>query len=689
MNASSQTAAQPARRGGLSRCLSGALLAALLLPLQALASQTQRVDNFVLLDHTGKAQELYYGNHKAIALMVHGNGCPIVRNAITDFKALRDEFEPKGVRFAMLNANLQDERASIAAEAREWGIDMPILDDTTQLIGEALKLVRTGEVLIIEPGTWEVVYRGPLDNRLDYERQKKQASERYAKDALTAVLAGRKVSQAERDAVGCLINFPARKANHAAISYTDTIAPLLQEKCAVCHRPGGIGPWAMTSYTMVQGFAPMIREVVRTRRMPPWHADPQIGHWKGDKSLSIEETQTLIHWIEAGAPRGEGKDPLLAVARPSDEWPLGAPDLVLEVPAFEVPAAGTVDYQFPVLQNPLDDGVWVEAATVIPGDRNVVHHVLVGAADGPRDSSKPRRGGESVFDNYIIGYAPGNESASMPEGTGVYIPKGADFLLQMHYTPYGKAAVDKTRVGLYFAKEQPENFLRHQVVLDPTIRIPPNVAEHEEVAYHEFDKDALLHFIVPHAHYRGRASSFELAYPDGRTEVLLSVPNYDFNWQRTYEFETPKLMPAGSRLLHRTVYDNSAANPGNPDPERTVPWGLQSWDEMLYGAFSYSWVDETAKQPIHDSQLSEAYQMVGFMDRDMDGKLSWKELPKQLQKRLVQGFKHVDANGDGGLDAKEFVQMQRRGQQQTGQRTPDAPATEAGSPPSGTAAGGR
>ncbi|MEM1231941.1 MAG: redoxin domain-containing protein, partial [Pseudomonadota bacterium] len=277
------------RRFDFPHCLQvlRATLAALI--LASMPAAAVPVDNFVLLDHTGKAQELYYGEHEAIVLMVHGNGCPIVRNAITDFKALRDEFEPKGVRFAMLNANLQDDRDTIAAEAAEWAIDVPILEDRTQLIGEALKLVRTGEVLIIDPARRELVYRGPLDDRLDYERQKKQASERYARDALRAVLADQPVAVAERDAVGCLINFPARNADHASISYTDTIAPLLQEKCAVCHRPGGIGPWAMTSYNMIRGFAPMIREVVRTKRMPPWHADPHIGQWVDDKSLSIEE----------------------------------------------------------------------------------------------------------------------------------------------------------------------------------------------------------------------------------------------------------------------------------------------------------------------------------------------------------------------------------------------------------------
>lgn len=636
------------------------ILGLLLLALAVPAAATT-VDNFVLLDHAGDAHELYYGDPAAIVVLVQGNGCPIVRAALPTFKALRDEFEPQNVRFLMLNANLQDDRRSIRNEAAEWAIDMPVLDDSTQLIGESLGLIRTGEVLVIDPASRQLVYRGPIDDRLTYERQKAAANDHYLRDALTAQLAGEPIAVAQRDAVGCLINFPERKADHAQISYSDTIAPLLKEKCAVCHHPGGIGPWAMTSYTMVRGFAPMMREVIRTKRMPPWHADPHIGIWVGDRSMSDEQTRTLVHWIEAGAPRGDGPDPLATVGAASDVWPLGEPDLVLEVPPFTVPASGVVDYQFPVIKNPLTDGVWVSAATVIPGDRNVVHHVLVGASNGP--STAPRNE-ESVFDNYIIGYAPGNESARMPEGTGVFVPAGADFLLQMHYTPYGKEAVDRTRIGLYFADQAPGNFLRHQVVLDPTIRIPPNAGRHEEVAYYPFERAARLHLLVPHAHYRGRSSRFELQYPDGRSEVLLSVPNYDFNWQRTYEFAEPKAVPAGARLVHRTEYDNSAANPGNPAPERTVPWGLQSWDEMLYGAFSFSYVDESSDAPIYDKLAADTRQWFGFMDRNLDGRLVWTEMPKQLKRRLVQGFKQVDTNGDGGLDVDEFINLRRMGARQ-------------------------
>jgi len=646
----------------LSKMHQTALISLFLIAFSASSNASLRVDNFVLLDHLGDAHELYYHRDaSAIVFMVQGNSCPIVRNALTDFKALRGEFESQGVKFFMLNANLQDQRASIAAEAAKYGIDVPILDDETQLIGESLDLVRTGEVLVIDPKTWQVAYRGPINDRLQYERQKANAGEHYTADALNALLQGQPVAQAQRDAVGCLINFAQsgekKLAEHANISYSETIAPLLQEKCVVCHTEGGIGPWAMSSYSFVQGFAPMIREVLRTKRMPPWHADPHVGVWKNDVSLNTEQVQTLVHWIEAGAPRGDGPDPLAETKLATVEWPLGEPDLIVDIPAYTVPASGVVDYQFPTVANPLDEGVWIKAATVVPGEREVVHHILAGTIDA--DASELRRD-SGVFDNYLIGYAPGNESHTFPQDTGVYVGPGGEFLFQVHYTPIGREVVDSSKIGIYFHDQRPENFYRQSVVIDPTISIPPNEARYAEVAYYEFDKDALLHDLVPHAHYRGVASKFELVKPDGTSEVVLSVPNYDFNWQRTYEFLVPKQIPAGSRLVHTTWYDNSSANPGNPDPDRTVPWGLQSWDEMLYGAFSYTYVDETTEAPIFDKALAQTTQYVGFLDKNLDGKLSWQELPQRLKKRLVQGFKAVDTNGDGGLDIKEMHAISQR-----------------------------
>ena len=621
--------------------------------VMASAALAERVDNFVLLDHTGDAHELhYYSDRDAVVLMVQGNGCPVVRNALPDLRAVREQFSDANVEFLMINSNLQDYRVSIAAEAEEWGIDLPILDDDSQLIGESLGLTRTAEVFVIDTDDWSVAYRGPINDRLSYERQKKEASKHFVADALNAVLAGEEPSITSEDAIGCLINFPGEKEReaHRTISYSDTIAPMLEDNCVACHQEGGIGPWAMSSYEMVRGFAPMIREVVRTKRMPPWHADPHVGDWQNDAGLTVEERQTLIHWIEAGAPRGEGDDPLEMFVADANIWPLGEPDLIVELPSYDIPASGVVDYQFPSVKNPLDEDVWVRAMTVVPGRTEVVHHVLVGATA----AGQPPNESEGVFDNYLGGYAPGTGYTKMPEGTGVYLPADSHFMFQLHYTPFGKDVSDTTKIGLYFHDEPPANFLRHGVVLNPTIRIPAGAKRHEQAAYYQFDRDAHLHTILPHSHYRGRSSTFALRYPDGTEEQLLNVPNYDFNWQRGYDFAEPKFVPAGSKLVHATVYDNSVQNPANPDPDKLVTWGLQSWDEMLYGDFVFTWVDETADQPIHSNERAEAFQMIGFLDRDMDGVVQLEELSDRMRQRMAPVFQAADHNKDG-LSAEEYI----------------------------------
>ncbi|MXY54527.1 MAG: redoxin domain-containing protein [Gammaproteobacteria bacterium] len=618
------------------------------------------VDNFMLLDHRGEAHELHYhSDAAAVVLLVQGNGCPVVRNALPDLREVRERYAGEGVVFLMLNSNLQDTRESVRAEAEEWGIDLPILIDETQLVGEGLGLTRTAEALLIDPDGWELAYRGPINDRLSYERQLAEAKEHYLADAIDSLLAGTQPQVAQQDTVGCLINFPERdNPAHEQISYAETIVPILEQNCVGCHRPEGIGPWAMTSYEMVRGFAPMMREVLRTKRMPPWHADPHVGEWRDDAGISNGERTTLVHWIEAGAPRGEGEDPLPGIAvAPVSEWPLGEPDLVIELPAYDVPASGVVDYQFPTVANPLDHDVWVRAMDVLPGSTEVVHHVLVGLIDG--DSN--RRGG--VFDDYLGGYAPGVRPVELPQGTGMLLPKDDHFLAQMHYTPYGKAVTDVTRIGFYLHDEKPNAFFRQGVVMNPTIAIPPNAKRHEQRAYLEFPADALLYDVLPHSHYRGHSSTFSLVYPDGREELLLNVPNYDFNWQRGYAFVEPRLVPAGSRLVHATVYDNSAQNLGNPDPSKLVRWGLQSWDEMLYGAFSFVWVGETTDRPIHDGRLIDAYQTIGYLDRDMDGRAEWDELPAPLKRRMAKDFEHGDADGDRALTAPELHASRQARQQ--------------------------
>ncbi len=538
-------------------------------PMLALASPDV-LDNFRLTDQQGASHELYYlSDAKAVVLLAQGSQCKDSQAAAATLEGLRAKYESQGVTFLQINSNLpgSGEATTRPTVATHTSQGMPVLVDETQLIGEGLGLTRNGEVLIANPQGWKVAYRGGVG---------------AVPAALDAMLAGNAAPKASQVA-GCAIKMPerAKTAEHARISYEKTIAPLLMDKCVACHRTGGIGPWQMTSYEMIKGFAPMIREVVRTQRMPPWDVDPHYSVFSNDRGLSPAQARTLVHWIEADAPRGTGPDPLLSQKKDWPEWPLGKPDLIVELPEFKVPATGTIPYQMLKVENPLDHDVWVRAMDWLPGQRAAVHHIIASAGGAER------RGAISL-NNYV----PGVEPLLLPPEAGILLPAKSTFHFQVHYTSNGKELVDRTKMGLYFRPDKPDYMFRSLVFANSKLRIPANTKLHEETAEQTVKADSILYTLHPHAHYRGKASRFVAYYPDGKQQTLLNVPAYDFNWQGTYELAKPMQVPAGTRIVYTQWYDNSTQNKANPDPNREVTWGEQTWDEMIFGVIRYRNVKE-------------------------------------------------------------------------------------------------
>ena len=638
------------------------------------------VDNFMLVDAQHlEAHELYrLADAKAIVLVSMGVGCPISRAMTPALKALRDQYAKQGVEMFLVDSNLQDSREAIAAEAKEFGIDVPILMDSNQLVGEALGVTRTAEVFVVNPKTWKVAYHGPVNDAADYGVQK-AATKEFANDALAAVLAGKPAPAATQASKGCLVDFPERgKMAAKKISYVKDVAPILEAKCVACHEEGGIGPFAMTNYAMVKGFSPMIREVIRTDRMPPYNADPHVGKFSDDKSLSPGEIKTLVHWVDEGSPRGEGTDPLGAKKHVAPEWPLGKPDLVLNVPAYTIPASGVVDYQHPYAVNPLTEGKWLRASTVKVESRQGVHHILTGYMS---EVPKP---GQQAFENKwgvsVGGYAVGAESEISPKNVGAYLPPGGAVGFQTHYTPFGKEVTDHSQVALYFYKdnEKPEMVMHNSVIVNNSIVLPPNDGHHLETTYITVPHEMLLYSAFPHAHYRGASADLWLRTPDGKEKLLLSLPRYDFSWQRAYTFAEPVKVPAGSKLIAHFIYDHSNRNPNTPDPNKTVVWGDQSWEEMFYTAIRYRWIGETSSKMNDFDKSLDQDRMLGMLDQNIDGKIQKAELKGQMGDMIAKYFDVLDKNHDGALDAEELAAMQKMmGGQRRREAAADKPATPA------------
>jgi hypothetical protein len=331
-------------------------------------------------------------------------------------------------------------------------------------------------------------------------------------------------------------------------------------------------------------------------RMPPWHADPRHGEFLNDRRLPAADRQLLLTWIEQGCPRGDDKDLPPARVFPTG-WAIGQPDLVLTMrEKFTVPAQAPtkgIDYQYFTLPTKFAEDVWIQAVEARPGNRAVVHHMLVYIGAKPDPSER-----ESSDLDVLASYVPGSKPAIFPPGLAKRIPKGAKLVLEMHYTANGTEQIDQSSIALVLAKEPPKQEFRSRFVANRKFAIPPHAANHEVKAETIFEKDALILTLSPHMHLRGKSFSFHAMYPDQRREILLSVPRYDFNWQHAYVLKTPLRVPAGTRIECIGHFDNSVSNPNNPDAAREVRWGEQSWEEMMLGVIGYVDLNEPVSKGI-------------------------------------------------------------------------------------------
>jgi hypothetical protein len=554
------------------------------------AGISRSVPNFNLVDLRGKNHQLRRTEAKAVVLFFTGNGCPIARKSVDKIKSLHDRFGTN-VDFWLVNTYTQDSFEDCEKEYRDFGMrPLTYLRDPNQALALVLDVERTAQVVAVRRDTWRVFYQGAIDDQLSEGAQKPDAEHKFLEDALVEFMAGKEITTPRTEPHGCLINFSVEDPSDDANFYSKKVAPLLGAHCVQCHREGGIGPWAMDSYAHVKDYARMIQEVLLTRRMPPWHADPAFGHWANDRSLTAEQTQILLRWIASGAPQGNNGDPLTEPLPSLTDWPLGPPSFTVKLPGPEsIPASGVLDYRHLAVDLPITNDVWLAGLDVKPSNRLVVHHVIVRAKwpDGPDDGSG--------YGINLSGWAPGMVNARFEPGTGKLLPANAKLDLEMHYTTVGSPQTDQTQVAFYLLPEKPEREITTRSALQLDLDIPPGTDESRDSAVYGFKKPATIYSLMPHMHLRGKWMRFELLSPSGKRETLLNVPRYDFNWQTVYHLAQPRHVPAGSWLLVTGGFDNSAQNPSNPASGKRVQFGLQSWDEMFIGFFDAA--DDSAPLP--------------------------------------------------------------------------------------------
>ncbi|GAB5402963.1 MAG: redoxin domain-containing protein [Aureliella sp.] len=541
------------------------------------------LNRFSLSNNYGKQIALSeYSDTPIIVIAFLGTECPLAKLYGPRLDRLADRFADKGVAILGVCSNKQDSLTELTAYVHRFEIGFPMLKDVGNKLADAMQATRTPEVFVLDQNR-QVRYHGRIDDQYGVGYARDKPNKNDLADAIEALVDGKTIAQPETQAVGCVIGRVKTRPATGDVTYTKDIAPILNSRCAECHRDGEIGPFTLTSYEDVLGWEDTILEVIDDRRMPPWNANPKFGHFSNDPRLSEQEIALLRTWVDNGMPQGDPAD-LPEPPQFVTGWRIPKPDQVLKMSeeAFKVPAEGIVDYQRYVVDPGWDEDKYIYAAEARPQNRQVVHHILVYVIPPGED----RRSLKAI----LAGYAPGNVPVNYGPNAAMWVPAGSKLLFELHYTPNGRAQTDLSYAGVCFTtKDKVKTLIRGRAVIEHDLNISPGDDNHEVVArpYVSRRTEYLLS-MTPHMHLRGKAFRYEAIYPDGSRETLLDVPNYDFNWQLKYELAEPKKLPRGTKIVGTAVYDNSEKNLVNPDPTRTVHWGDQSDEEMMIGFFDVS-----------------------------------------------------------------------------------------------------
>jgi hypothetical protein len=466
---------------------------------------------------------------------------------------------------------------AMATQAVQHEMEMPFVKDFGGACAKTLGVKRTPEAVILDADR-KLRYRGRIDDQYRLGGVRKTPTTRDLQTALDAVLAGKPVPTAETEVDGCAITF-AKERKPRDVNFAEHVAPILQKHCWTCHQTGGSGPFALTSYKPASSRADTIAEAVREQRMPPWFANHEFGPFVNRRGLSDEERETIADWVRNGTPPGDAQKAPAPPKQAASKWLIGEPDLVLNSGTFELPAQGDIAYKYTILPHVFTEDTWVQFAQILPDNPRALHHgnmVFANLTEGFAER------------NFITGQVPGGEPMALDDGTAFLIPKGSALGMELHFVATGKPEKCKISVGLRFPRVAVQSRLKLMRLSDRRFAIPPGAPAHKVAVTRVFDRDAVGIGMFSHMHVRGKDMTFKATTPDGKTDTLLVIPNYNFSWQIPYRWESGKMRFAkGTRVECIAHYDNSPFNPYNPDPLATVRFGLQTHEEMMYGFLFY------------------------------------------------------------------------------------------------------
>ncbi len=625
--------------------------------------QRRSVETLDLMDHRGKRWTAKdFENDSILVVAFLGTECPLAKLYAVRLRQIAADFHANGVRVVAVMSNRHDSLEEIASFVDRQSITFPVLKDAGNVFADALDAKRTPEIFVFDASR-KLRYRGRVDDQYGIGYVRDQPRRKDLRIALNELTSGQDVSVASTKAVGCIIGRTKATDAHSEITYGSHVAKILHDRCVNCHREGEIAPFSLTQYDEVAGWADMIAEVVRENRMPPWHATEDHARFANDRSMTEEEKETLYAWADAGAPAGDLTN-LPDLPKKVANWRLPRqPDRVIPVSPqpFDVAASGAIKYQYFRFDPGFKEDVWLEAAELKPGNREVVHHILAFAA--PNGDTRGINGARG----FLVGYVPGQDADIWPKGHAKLIPAGSELIFQVHYTPIGTPQRDQSQLGLCFA---PADSITHEVVttsaLQTRLKIPPGDDHYTTTADSPpFPKNARLLSLSPHMHVRGKSFQYDLM-TGGKKQTILEIPNYDFNWQTSYRLDQPMSVAPGSRFHCTAVFDNSDQNLNNPDPSVTVRWGDQTWDEMMIGYYNYAVPrsnapkDQNANRPATSlrqrarrlAETTARLETFDKLDIDQDKKLKKSETPRKLHTI----FDKLDKNADGTLTRAEVQQ---------------------------------